>query len=283
MSYSADWKDAKKKFETATGKKKPSEKVMGAFRKSSGLEKACAGLDSALKKPAIDVCLKAEEVFITAQQQFMDLVQKAEQSDKDVDYKRELGALGNALNKILEEYTTAKQIALQNAPQRLADILGPYFKDLTSLALLGLASVKAFGTSKAVGLSGKDNTPLKDALDCQNAFKAAIHGYQAAVNAALKEAKTEYTLAQGAQRGVALCDAIAEFVAPIEDRSAFMQIGYWIEAQKQDFTKKGAPQEHGNFIKQGAVSGILTQLRTDLDNDYFRLSTLSNKIGKLGH
>ena len=35
-----DWKKSKKEFESLTGKKKPSEKVFGLFRKSSGLESA---------------------------------------------------------------------------------------------------------------------------------------------------------------------------------------------------------------------------------------------------
>lgn len=39
------WKQAKKDFETKTGKKKPSKKFLGAFRKSSGLESAIDDLD----------------------------------------------------------------------------------------------------------------------------------------------------------------------------------------------------------------------------------------------
>src|SRR5205823_3494103 len=42
-----DWKAGKKDFETETGKKKPSEKVLGAFRKSTGVDNALAALDKA--------------------------------------------------------------------------------------------------------------------------------------------------------------------------------------------------------------------------------------------
>jgi hypothetical protein len=39
------WQNAKKTFEEKTGKKKPSEKFLGAFRKSSGVESALDNLD----------------------------------------------------------------------------------------------------------------------------------------------------------------------------------------------------------------------------------------------
>ncbi|MGY8749486.1 MAG: hypothetical protein ACKVHR_15680 [Pirellulales bacterium] len=39
------WKTAKKNFEKKTGKKKPSKKFLGAFRKSSGLESAIDAVD----------------------------------------------------------------------------------------------------------------------------------------------------------------------------------------------------------------------------------------------
>lgn len=39
------WNAAKKAFETATGKKKPSKMFLGSFRKSSGIESAIDDLD----------------------------------------------------------------------------------------------------------------------------------------------------------------------------------------------------------------------------------------------
>ena len=50
MSLLADWKTAKKKFEAKTKKKKPSEKVMGVFGKSSGIEDSLKLLDAAITK-----------------------------------------------------------------------------------------------------------------------------------------------------------------------------------------------------------------------------------------
>ncbi len=39
--WAEEWKATKKAFETATGKKKPAKKVLGVFRKGSGVESGC--------------------------------------------------------------------------------------------------------------------------------------------------------------------------------------------------------------------------------------------------
>ena len=44
-----DWKRTKKKFEELTGKKKPSEKLLGIFRKSSGMESALKSCDKGIE------------------------------------------------------------------------------------------------------------------------------------------------------------------------------------------------------------------------------------------
>ena len=43
--WAEEWKATKKAFETATGKKKPAKKVLGVFRKGSGVESGCKELD----------------------------------------------------------------------------------------------------------------------------------------------------------------------------------------------------------------------------------------------
>ncbi len=61
------WKDSKAEFEAKTGKKKPAKKVLGAFNKSSGVEKSLKKLDKTFE--AIDsanVTLKAVSKFKNA-------------------------------------------------------------------------------------------------------------------------------------------------------------------------------------------------------------------------
>jgi hypothetical protein len=50
MTYLNEWKTIKKRYEAATGKSKPSEKFLGLFRKSSGIEKAAEAVDKAITK-----------------------------------------------------------------------------------------------------------------------------------------------------------------------------------------------------------------------------------------
>ncbi|TWU23452.1 hypothetical protein Pla52o_29880 [Novipirellula galeiformis] len=47
LTYIVQWKACKKDFETLTGKKKPAEKTLGIFRKSSSLEDALKKVDKA--------------------------------------------------------------------------------------------------------------------------------------------------------------------------------------------------------------------------------------------
>src|SRR5688572_9919554 len=71
MSYEADWKAAKKQFENATGKKKPSEKFLGVFRESSGIEGACKKLDQSLADPSEENVTKATAAFDKAMMAYM--------------------------------------------------------------------------------------------------------------------------------------------------------------------------------------------------------------------
>ena len=47
MPFLTDWQQAKKTFETTTGKKKPSDKFLDIFRKATGIEDALKNLDKA--------------------------------------------------------------------------------------------------------------------------------------------------------------------------------------------------------------------------------------------
>jgi hypothetical protein len=70
-----------------------------------------------------------------------------------------------------------------------------------------------------------------------------------------------------------------EFVAPMEDKSAFLQLGNWMEEQKEAFkAAKASSKNLESFINNGPIGKILAQARQDLDDDFLRLGQLKDKI-----
>ena len=77
FDFSHDWMIAKRLFETATGKKKPGKKFLGAFKMSSGVEEACKGLEKAIESPSGDRIAKAEKSFNKAAEDYLKVLRKA--------------------------------------------------------------------------------------------------------------------------------------------------------------------------------------------------------------
>src|SRR5262249_39043378 len=59
LRFQYDWKAAKKDFENETGVKKPSTKILGEYRKSTGVDSALGEMDKACKKADPDAYRKA--------------------------------------------------------------------------------------------------------------------------------------------------------------------------------------------------------------------------------
>ncbi|MBL8799014.1 MAG: hypothetical protein JNM56_34330, partial [Planctomycetia bacterium] len=78
MGFAQDWTNAKKNFENKTKQKKPSEKVLGVFRKSSGLEKATQALDNALNKCDLADMDRAAKGYATASSAYQDLLSRTD-------------------------------------------------------------------------------------------------------------------------------------------------------------------------------------------------------------
>jgi hypothetical protein len=104
MSCVDDWKRAKAAFESATDKKKPGEKFLGAFRKSSGIESAAKGLDESLKKGDEARMLKAEAEYQKAMNAYNGTLDKALKGDKGDAYKSEVKKLQTAMDDILLQF-----------------------------------------------------------------------------------------------------------------------------------------------------------------------------------
>lgn len=101
MALLATWKVAKQAFETTTGKKKPSAKTLGFFRKSTGIEDALKSLDTAKGK---DDYKKHLTKFTKAKDDYIKILKKSEtDAESDATYKDEIGKLIEALKRLEAE------------------------------------------------------------------------------------------------------------------------------------------------------------------------------------
>ncbi|GAA0575485.1 hypothetical protein [Caenispirillum bisanense] len=133
MSFEADWKQAKKAFEAATNKKKPSAKFLGFFHKS-GVEDAFKAYDKALDKgdkKALDAALVAVGKAASA---YHSTLEKAAKAETDALYAKEVKKLGDKLDAIVREAGVA-------ANARAEDLRGADVAAAKTLAEKTLAEV----------------------------------------------------------------------------------------------------------------------------------------------
>lgn len=118
--WTRDWQDAKKAFEAKTKRKKPSRTILGAFRMSSGIEKAlstCEGLALKLASDPDDKTsakLKAARADMRrATAGYVAELRKARSGDADADpvYAEQLVVLAKALEDIADSLDTACEAA----------------------------------------------------------------------------------------------------------------------------------------------------------------------------
>ncbi|GAA0577229.1 hypothetical protein [Caenispirillum bisanense] len=280
MSYLKQWQAAKKQFETATGKKKPSESVLGVFRKSSGLESACKTLDAALAKPTLDSTEKAMVVFMKAREDYVKQLEKADKADKTDDYRKEIGKLSEALDSILMDYSVKKQEALNNAPRPLTDILGRHAKDLCSTDFLKKPGVKWFATAKEVQLSGVDGKPLPEAIACQKRFLASLKQYDTAVKTAKATCAKAFVVKAGIKEAVKQIGLITDAVSPMTEGARYHYM-MWVEAQGKAFRDAGRAGDMRTFIEQGPLSAKIAAVGSLLEDEAGRLNNLEADIRDL--
>ncbi|WP_207482475.1 hypothetical protein [Arenibaculum pallidiluteum] len=280
MTYLKEWQDAKKAFETATGKKKPSESFLGVFRKSSGLESACKGLDDAIKKPTLDGLTKALMAFDKARLDYVKLLSKADASDKDGDYAKEIQKLENALEGIQKNYAQEMQEALQRAPRPLQDILGKHFQELTTNVLGTKASCKWFATAKELAVSGIDGSPLADAAKAQKDFTAEVQAYVKAVNDLKKAGKTQLATREGVAFASKSADDILSHIYPISEGAQY-HFRMWVDAQETAFKKANKQSEFKAFMESGPLAAKLKAVGDDLTNESVRVTNALAAVEKL--
>ncbi|MCA1941487.1 MAG: hypothetical protein LDL26_10850 [Caenispirillum bisanense] len=279
MNYQAQWKAAKDKFTKATGKKKPSEKVGGLFRKSSGIEDATKGLEQALAKPDAEKIAKAEQTFAKARDAYVKTLEKAAAAEKADDYKKEVAALAKALDDILEDYMKDKKEVLAEAPRPLSDILGPkLFGALTTDNMSKMRGLKAFCTDKRFAVSGADGSPLPQAAAMQKQGLDCASAYVRAVKAAKAAKSTSYKPTAGYKAAAGLCSDIGVTLAPME--GMLNALANWKDAQEKSFATAGKAGEFGAWMKSGPLSDVLKAAGSEANDELTRINNLEAELNR---
>lgn len=129
MAFLDDWKLCKRTFEAKAGKK-PSETFLGVFRKSSGMEDAAKGLDTALQKLDPKEIDKAVAKYTKTKEAYWKLLQgafKEAAGDKGSDYKAALYELARSMELILANFKETADGRLLSKAQNLLQGIGPTY------------------------------------------------------------------------------------------------------------------------------------------------------------
>lgn len=125
MAFKDDWKAAKKKFEDATKKKKPSEKFIGAFRSGTGIESALAKVDSLIAAKSWSAAVVAHKDFTKAATAYIKTAKDA--TVKDPSYatcSENINVLVNDLRQIGDDISDEIKKNEANMEVSAEDLIG---------------------------------------------------------------------------------------------------------------------------------------------------------------
>lgn len=190
MSLLSEWKVAKKNFETATGKKKPSAKFLGVFNKS-GVEDVLKALDSALDKGDPKAMEKALEAAAKSAGSYYQTLAKAEKEDKDSNYITEVKKLSDELSDIVTRAGVMVNTAIRQAKEDEAEtglkqateiagktetgvntLLSQMQSELRAAGKLGEAADEALRATIDAQTNGDSKTAKTEAVKIQTAVKS---------------------------------------------------------------------------------------------------------------
>jgi hypothetical protein len=269
------WKAAKTKFEAATGRKKPSEKFMGLFRKSSGVESAVKKLDAAIaKKLPKELATALDEYRKTHATYYATMVKGAKAEAGDENYQAELTKLNLTLNQIYREGEEAGQ-ALEKDPKVLVtvqDAIGP-----DAVAALGRSQLLTYAALQGWLNAADAGTIVKEGeVGPEKMREPQSAAYHAGAKKAFAKAKGLYEvfnalLPRVMERGKALA-AAETFITKLPDHvlgpsedALQGAIGYWRNAQQEafktpDVTRDEARAEYETWSAKSTAFRHVTQL-----------------------
>ncbi len=242
-----EWKDARKAFETATLKKKPCEKFIGVFNKSTGILNAVKELDEALKSRDSDRMMKAEDVFAKVKGDYAPILLKAAKDDKGADYIKEVQKLGAALDDIGALFSETRKSSEEQAASLLAANLIKTF----------VLVVKAASPVQKQAAAAKRQAVLDNGA-CSDALTAIVLAGGQADAPAVQEAF-----------GVIKTKAKAIEAAIAANTVAYQKIQAGFGKACEDFKKEKAnlPKKQLNLVQgqSDAAETVVSQIQTLID------------------
>lgn len=275
MPFQDQWKTAKTKFKEATGKKKPSEKFMGFYRKSAGLEGALKKIDAAVAKKLPDDLATALEEYRKAHATYYATMLKAAKAEAgDENYQTELTKLNVALNQIYREAEEAGR-ALEKDPKVLVsveDAIGP-----DAIAALGRSQLLTHAALQGWLTAGDAGTIVKEGEVGQEKMREPNSvGYHAAAKKTFAKAKALYEvfnalLPRVMERGKALAAAetfitkVPDHVVGIAEDALQGAVGFWRAAQEEafktpDVSREEAKREYDLWVAKSTAWRYVMQL-----------------------
>ncbi|MGN6367508.1 MAG: hypothetical protein ACTHN5_04535 [Phycisphaerae bacterium] len=271
MSYADTWKAAKTKYENDTKSKKPSDKFMGVFRKSSGIETACKDLDTALAKGDTAGGKKALAALQSAGSSYLktlDTAMKSENALKSTNSSTLAAALKNIMADATEKTTHLNSMTVEQA-------VGPaLFKTVTGVGLQSSAAVKAFCLNHEFLFDYGTGTHSDALKKLQDRAKTKMSQYNTCYNL-LKSMKDRQMKKGDAIASVhKLLDEMVGLIAPMNEGLQYC-IMMWSDHQQKAVATK--PSVKDALLKSDEWK-ILAKIAPEIEDD---MADLQNSIGKL--
>ena len=263
-----EWKKARRSFEAATQKKKPCEKFLGVFNKSTGIDGALKALDDAAGKSDADKMLKAEEVFSKVVGDYTPILIKAAKEDKGANYTAEVGKLAAALQQIGVDFGELRKQSNAAATQAVADKLLKAFADFTKSAKPAQTQAAAAKRQAILDHGACSDALAEIALAAGSGDAAAIKTAfgTIAVKAKAIEAAVTTTTAAYQKLAAARMKVVDEWKACKKDL---------LDAQNKAL--QGASDQSDNVVRQ--VEHLLGEVKDELDGakDIVKDAALASK------
>ncbi|MBL8796317.1 MAG: hypothetical protein JNM56_20625 [Planctomycetia bacterium] len=247
------WKTAKTKFEAATGKKKPSEKFMGIYKKSSGVESALKKLDAAIAKKSLrEVAQSKEEFRKTHETYYATMVKGAKAEAGDANYQAELVKLNVALNQIYRQATEAEEALAKDpkTPMTVEEAIGPEAVGaLGRSQLLTFAALQGWLGAADAGIIVKEGELGPEKVRAPESAKYHEGGKKALAKAKVLYDAMNALLPRVMERGKAIAAAelfitkLPDHVLGPSEDALQGAVGYWRNAQEEAFKSRDVSRE----------------------------------------
>ncbi len=241
-TYLATWKQSKLTFERSSpGQKKPSEKFLGLFRKSSGLESATAKIDTAIRANNPTAVIEAHASLRTTISTYAKTLQKGLTKD-DAAYKKSIEKLITDLDDLAMRAADDADFYLTTprAVEKVSDALGPIVT--ATIGKIAFHKSKALETwlndksASQVFVGGKlvKHPPsakvIVEAKACYERMKAELKQFKDYLS-------TQDTRESALKRFEVFAETYSHSIIEnmTEDSLLFGRVGGWLEAQQEAF------------------------------------------------